>query len=231
MTSRSYLVAICIALVLLVTVEVDAQRPAGTRPSNLRVEYLLEPMSIDTVEPRLSWIIESGVRGRKQTAYQIIVSGSPANLTAGKGDLWDTGKVVSSNTIQIAYQGKPLKSRQDCYWKVRVWDEKDYPTAWSPANRWKMGLLEPSDWAAKWIGDKEPSVTDTSATMLRREFSITGKPGRAIIYASALGVYELRINGSRVGDQLLAPEFTDYHTRTNIRFMMSPRCSGPAGIQ
>lgn len=217
MTSRSYLVAICIALALLITVEVEAQRPAGARPSNLRVEYLFEPLSVDTVEPRLSWIIESGVRGTKQTAYQIIVSGSPANLAAGKGDLWDTGKVVSSNTILIAYQGKPLKSRQDCYWKVRVWDEKGNPTAWSPANRWKMGLLDPSDWSAKWIGDKEPSVTDTSAAMLRREFSITGKPGRAIIYASALGVYELRINGSRVGDQLLAPEFTDYHTRTQYQ--------------
>lgn len=189
----------------------------GVVVSSLRCEYLVDPLAIDTREPRLSWIVESPLRGARQTAYRIFVSSSPARLAAGDGDLWDTGKVRSDRTIQIVYQGKTLSSRQDCFWKVRVWDRADKPSAWSKPARWRMGLLEPSDWSAEWIGDKLPSVENVAATMLRREFTLTAKVKRAVIYASALGVYELRINGRRVGDQALAPEFTDYHTRTQYQ--------------
>src|SRR5438105_11601858 len=86
-------------------------------PAYLRCEYLVDPLAIETKEPRLSWIIESNARGTKQTAYQILVASSAANLAAHKGDLWDTGKVTSSQTIQIVYQGKPLSSRAQCFWK------------------------------------------------------------------------------------------------------------------
>jgi alpha-L-rhamnosidase len=175
------------------------------------------PLAVDTREPRLSWQIESNARGARQTAYQIIVATTAASLAANKGDLWDTGKVASNETIQIAYQGKPLQSRQQCSWKVRVWDQNDKASSWSKPARWSMGLMEPADWSAKWVGDKLPSVENISATMLRREFKLSSRPKRAIVYASALGVYELRINGKRVGDDLLAPEFTDYHSRTQYQ--------------
>ena len=183
-------------------------------PTSLRCEYLVSPLAVDTREPRFSWTIESGARGAKQTAYQIIVASSANNLAANKGDLWDTGKVASSQTIQIAYRGKPLGSRQECFWKVRVWDQNGKASAWSKPAQFKMGLLELPDWSAEWIGDKLPSVETVAATMLRREFNLAARVKRAIIYSSALGVYELRINGRRVGDSILAPEFTDYHTRT-----------------
>ncbi len=194
-----------------------AQRGGALSLSSLRCEYLTDPLSIDTREPRLSWHIESNARGARQTAYHIIAATTASDLAANKGELWDTGKVASNETIQIAYQGKPLQSRQHCFWKVRVWDQNDRASSWSETAQWAMGLMEPADWSAKWIGDKLPSVENISASMLRREFKISSKAKRAIVYASALGVYELHINGKRVGDQLLAPEFTDYHTRTQYQ--------------
>lgn len=194
-----------------------AQRGESVTVSTLRCEYLEAPLAIDTREPRLSWQIQSKTRGVRQTAYQIIVASTHARLASSSGELWDTGKVASNETNQIAYKGKPLVSRQECFWKVRVWDQNDKPSAWSLPERWAMGLLEQSDWSARWIGYKTPSIDDVSATMLRREFNLSSKAKRAIAYASALGAYELRINGQRVGDQLLAPEFTDYHTRTQYQ--------------
>ena len=194
-----------------------AQRASVVAASSLRCEYLTDPLSIDTREPRLSWQVESNTRGARQIAYHIIAATTAAGLAANKRDLWDTGKVASNQTIQIAYQGKPLQSRQRCFWKVRVWDQNDKASSWSETAQWSMGLMEPADWAAKWVGDKLPSVENVSATMLRREFKLSSRAKRAIVYASALGVYELHINGQRVGDQLLAPEFTDYHTRTQYQ--------------
>ena len=194
-----------------------AQGGPPVTASSLRCEYLVSPLAIDTREPRLSWQIQSTTRGAKQTAYQIIVASTRARLASNLGDLWDTGKVDSNETIQIAYQGKPLGSRQECFWKVRVWDQNNKPSRWSLPASWAMGLLEQSDWSAKWIGDRSPSVDDVSATMLRREFTLSSTVKRAILYATALGVYELRINGQRIGDQLLAPEFTDYNSRTQYQ--------------
>jgi alpha-L-rhamnosidase len=187
------------------------------KSSSLRCEYLVSPLAIDNREPRLSWTIESNVRGAKQSGYQIIVASSVAGLAEDKGDLWDTGKVSSSQTIQIAYHGEQLGSRQRCFWKVRVWDQNDRRSAWSKPEQWTMGLMEPTDWSAQWAGDKLPSIENVSSTMLRRSFKLPAKTKRAIVYASALGVYELRINGQRVGDQILAPEFTDYTTRTQYQ--------------
>src|SRR5260221_9658675 len=95
-----------------------AQQTRNTiTPSSLRCEYLVDPLAVDTREPRLSWTIESTARGAKQSAYQIITAGSASELAANKGSLWDTGKVVSNQTIQIVYQGNPLQSRQEVFWK------------------------------------------------------------------------------------------------------------------
>src|SRR5436190_15196561 len=91
---------------------------SNIKSSSLRCEYLVTPLAIDNREPRLSWTIESNVRGAKQTGYQIVVASNVARLAENKGDLWDTGKVTSSQTNQIAYHGQQLGSRQRCFWKV-----------------------------------------------------------------------------------------------------------------
>ena len=124
-------------------------------PAELRVEYLHKPLSIDSGYPRLYWIdraVDQTKKNLSQTAYQIVVASSEKNLKENIGDLWDTNKVKSDETVHIEYNGKELTSRQKCYWKVKVWDQKDSESEWSADHKWEMGLLKQSDWTAKWIG-------------------------------------------------------------------------------
>jgi len=123
---------------------------------DLRCEYRTNPLGIDSKQPRLSWIITSERRSQEQKAYQILVAGSKEKLLAGKADLWDSGKVESDKTNQVVYKGKPLQSRMQCYWMVRVWGRKGKASPWSEAALWTMGLLKKSEWQGKWIGYDEP---------------------------------------------------------------------------
>jgi alpha-L-rhamnosidase len=128
-----------------------------TSVKHLRCEYRSNPLGIDVAKSRLSWILESSKRGQMQTAYQILVATSEENLEQNNGDLWDSGKVDSNQSNQIVYKGKPLKSRTRCYWKLRIWDKDGKATAWSEPAMWTVGLLEKSDWQAKWIGYDTPT--------------------------------------------------------------------------
>lgn len=120
---------------------------------NLRCEYLKNPLGIDVEKPRLSWVIESARRGERQTAYHVLVASTPELLAKDQGDLWDSGRVESDQSIQVEYAGKPLASRTRCHWKVRAWDKDGKVSAWSEPALWTMGLLRPEDWqGAKWIG-------------------------------------------------------------------------------
>ncbi|MBN2131326.1 MAG: family 78 glycoside hydrolase catalytic domain [Sedimentisphaerales bacterium] len=119
---------------------------------NLRCEYLVDPLGVDVAQPRLSWAVQSRTRGRMQSAYRILVASRPGLLADDTGDLWDSGRVASDESIQIPYGGAPLLSQMRCYWKVRVWDDDNQPSRWSKPASWTMGLLDPSDWKARWIG-------------------------------------------------------------------------------
>lgn len=122
---------------------------------NLKCEYRVNPLGIDAVRPRLSWMLESPGRGARQTAYHVLVASTPEILAQDKGDLWDSGKVASDQSTQLEYAGKALDSRVSCHWKVRAWDAADKPGEWSKPATWSMGLLKPGDWSAKWIGRDE----------------------------------------------------------------------------
>ena len=198
----------------------------------LRCEYRVDPLGIDVCKPRLSWTLQSARRGERQTAYELRVSSSAARLAAGNADLWNTGKVASSATNQIVYSGEPLVSRMRCHWMVRVWDADDEASPWSLPALWSMGLLADDDWQADWIGLNEPnseSAPDANpfavaglshlATprYLRKACVVNGPIQRATVYVTALGLYELHLNGSRVGDHLLAPEWTNYHRRVQYQ--------------
>lgn len=192
-----------------------AQSSASTlRPTELRCEYLVNPLGIDTPRPRLTWVLESPPhdRGRSQTAFQILVATSEDGLRAGKGDLWNSGRIASSQSAQISYAGNPLPSRQHCWWKVRVWDEHGNPSVWSEPARWSMGLLAPNDWKGEWIGS-DLHIDDPHAVYLRREVKLAHRPIRATAYICGLGYYELYLNRKRVGDHLLDPAFTDFDKR------------------
>jgi len=135
------------------TIRADERLPKDKlMPGDLRCEYLVNPLGIGVAQPRLSWIVQSEERGQVQTAYRILVASDPKYLEDGRGDLWDTGKVTSNRSIQMVYEGKPLPSQMRCYWKVRVWDKGNMPSVWSKPALWTMGLLQPGQWQAKWIG-------------------------------------------------------------------------------
>lgn len=192
------------------------------RPNNLRCEYLVNPLGLDVESPRLSWILDAADslrRGIRQTAYRICVAKSVQALESGKPLVWDTGKVRSSSMNQIAYAGEALVSGAAYFWRVQVWDEKNKPSDWSEPASWSMGLLNESDWSAKWIeapGAREPYQLYPSP-LLRREFVLSQPVRRATVFVTALGLYELRLNGAKVGSQVLAPEWTDYHKRVQYQ--------------
>jgi alpha-L-rhamnosidase len=112
----------------LAATESQWQPPAVT---GLRCEYVENPLGIDVLEPRLSWLLADDRRGQRQTAYQVLVASSPDTLVRDRGDLWDSGKVHSDQSIHVQYSGKPLVSRQACWWKVRIWDKEGQPSLWS----------------------------------------------------------------------------------------------------
>jgi alpha-L-rhamnosidase len=151
-------VPLCVSLLLWFASGITTH--AATTVGDLRCEYLENPLGIDAIQPRLSWVLDSTERGQRQTARQILVASSEANLQADKGDLWDSGKVVSDQSTQVRYAGKPLASRAECFWKVRVWDKDGKASAWSKPAYWTMGLLNPSDWKAKWLGLEGADVTN-----------------------------------------------------------------------
>jgi hypothetical protein len=180
---------------------------ATLSPADLRCDYAVDPLGVDSPNPRLFWTVESKERGQKQTACQILVASSPGLLAKDQGDLWDSGKVASDETIQIPYAGQPLKSSQEVFWKVRVWDVNEKVSAWSKPAAWTMGLLNPNDWQAKWITFP---TTNFETLLLRREFVV--KPGlkRALVNVCGLGQYELTLNGKKTGDDFLSPGWTKY---------------------
>ena len=186
--------------------------------SRLRVEYKRNPV-IDEMHPRLSWILESGDIGQKQTAYRILVATVPEKLSPGSADLWDSQKIYGDITYEIEYQGKPLKSGEICYWKVKSWDKDGNSSQWSRTAKWEMGLLDKAEWKAKWIGLNLNDLGKGSiyhlppAPYLRKRININGKIKKARLYVSALGLYEFYINGQRIGNDYLTPGWTDYNKR------------------
>jgi alpha-L-rhamnosidase len=174
---------------------------------DLRCDYAVNPLGVDSAHPRLFWKLKSDERGQKQTACEILVASSPEKLAREQGDVWDSGRMMSAETIQVSYAGAPLFSSEQVFWKVRVWDAHGQPSAWSMPATWTMGLLAKSDWQAKWI---DAVTTNLPSLLLRREWDV--KPGlkRALVNVCGLGEYELTLNGKKVGDEFLTPGWTKY---------------------
>jgi alpha-L-rhamnosidase len=164
--------------VLTSCIETDPPNAGSIRLADLRCEYLVDPLGIDEVKPRFSWkLIDSNEkRGQKQTAYRLLAASSRDKLDKNVGDLWDTGRVRSDRSIHVAYDGKELTSRMQCFWKVMVWDKDGKASDWSDPAKWTMGLLKPDDWSAQWIGLTPPlkgkDVTITKASYQTLDASI-----------------------------------------------------------
>ena len=169
---------------------------------NLKTEYLIDPVGIDIKNPRLMWNCEGG---KKQTAYRIVAASD------GK-TVWDSGK-VSSSSMRAEYP-KELDSRRRVEWTVTLWDEEDKEGEPSDSAFFETGLLRATDWKAKWIsGDYKPDKkTRYPVDCFRKTFRASGVV-RARLYATACGLYEIELNGKKVGDALFAPGSTDYRKR------------------
>ena len=177
------------------------------RPNELRCEYAVDPLGIDVRRPRLSWLTPAQPCGYLQSAYRIVVAGSSAALRAGAELIWDSGKIASERSVNVPYAGRALGSGERCWWRVRTWDPEDRAGAWSEAAWFEMGLLEADDWQGTWIAAQR----GISAPLLRTEVTLGAAPARARLYLCGLGYYELRINGAKVGRQVLDPASTYYH--------------------
>lgn len=194
----------------------------GITVSDLQCEMLTNPEGIDVTQPRLSWQLKANVNQIAQTAYQITVASTLENLNADKGDLWDSGKVETDESVNIIYKGKRLENRQDAFWKVKVWTNK--AAVESTDAHFSMGILTYADWkSTRWIGYDKASSGDSitqfsrlSARYLRKELAIKKSVKKAKVYIMGMGLYELYINGKKIGDQVLAPVPTDY--TKNIKY-------------
>lgn len=315
MSFRTFQLLFFISFSLVVFADASVGRFShhGIAAGHLRCEYKDDPLGIDVRVPRLSWLVESSQRYQYQSAYRILVASSPELLARDAGDLWDTSKVNSDASTHIVYEGIALASRQHVFWKVKLWNQADQASAWSEPAEWSMGLLEPSDWQADWIGydaipehpieqrstikvakatygiaDRPEQQVDVSQKIaefvssgqfdfkvsndlvekdpargrvkvldleyeingevrkrlikenqpfsflaskrphllnrtylpsphLRREFNVGELVERAMLYVTAEGVFEMRLNGQRVSDEYLMPGWTDYPTRLYYR--------------
>ena len=198
-------------LLLFLPVGMRAQLCVGS----LRVEHCVNPSVVDVPQPRLSWVNEpknERVQGQRQTAYRIVVASSEEKLGKGDYDLWDSGKVSSDVSVLVPYGGRELTSGQDCYWKVQTWDVKGKRSKWSEVAHWGMGLLKPEEWRAKWITARQAQ----GAPLFRKAFTLTRKVQKAKAFVTAGGYFELYVNGQRVGEDVMVPNFTNYTTREGL---------------
>lgn len=210
--------------------------------TDLRCEDRRNPMGVESSVPHLSWVLRSSKRGECQAAYQVLVATSPESLTDDTADLWNSGKVETSQSTQVIYNGKPLPSMAVCYWTVRVWGNDGRESSWADYAFWVMGVLTSREWAARWIG----AISDVEANLppgkhyhlylpendaddpwlrrhpladasiyLRKEIFVSEGLTRATVYICGLGAFELQVNGEHAGDHFLEPAWTDYANRCN----------------
>jgi len=178
---------------------------------DVTVEYKKNPTGIDTRKPRFSWKITGTGTGIMQTAYSIRVA-TDQKFPKSKM-IWQSGKRGSDESVLIEYNGPALKSGQKYFWQVKVWDNKKRQSKWSETAYWETGLLSPSDWKAKWIEMQGDTLRYAPSPHFRKEFSVTKPVAKATVYVTSHGLYELHLNGKKVGDQVLTPGWTSYGKR------------------
>ncbi|MFM8983246.1 MAG: alpha-L-rhamnosidase N-terminal domain-containing protein, partial [Spartobacteria bacterium] len=200
--------------VLLLALALTASLHAA-EVEKLRCEFRTDPLAIDAARPGLSWKLETRnlklERGIKQTAYQILVASTPEILAKDQGDLWDSGKVASDQSVHVDYSGKPLASGMLCHWKVKAWttdaDGEEEATEWSAPAFWRMGVLQATDWRGKWISHDDENLN--IAPWMRKSFDLPAAPSRAFVTVNIAGYAELYINGQIVGADVLTPAISD----------------------
>ncbi|MCV9386641.1 glycoside hydrolase family 78 protein [Reichenbachiella ulvae] len=201
-TSNPYITFISVIIIILICVACGTSQ---IQVNDLKCEYKSEPLGIDNTSPRLSWKLVDPYqqRGQNQTDYHVLVASSMDKLSSEEGDLWDTGKTESQQSVNVIYDGKTLTSNQECFWKVRVWDKDGKPSDWSESSRFSIGLLTSDDWQGEWILKDDQLKTDHN--WYRKNFNLKGEVQSAFVYLASFGYHELYVNGQKVGDEVLNP--------------------------
>ncbi len=217
---RVLVVAVLSSFVAGTPGEASSARGALT-VGRLRWDGRDRPLGYIQFEPRLGWVVSASRRGQKQIAYQVLVASDPAKLRPGRADIWDSEKVASPESINVRYGGPTPQARQRAYFTVRVWDRDDRPSPFAPPSWWEVGLLD-EEWEGQWIGRPMapggvPEAFDRSVTHVRKTFAVAKPIQRARLYASAFGAYAISINGSRAGNDVLAPGYTDFEKRVSFQ--------------
>ncbi|PTQ95759.1 alpha-L-rhamnosidase-like protein [Mucilaginibacter yixingensis] len=197
--------------------------------ANLHCEYATNPQGVENPAPKLSWELQSDGRGVMQTGYRILVADNISALNAGTGNIWDSKKVNSTASLQVAYAGKPLTSAKTYFWKVMTWDNQGHQSTWSTPAQWQMGLLNKADWkGAQWIaytrlrdsshfvplihlrGPKKLGPENDTLPLLRKTFAVASGLKKATLYICGLGHFDLSLNGKKVGNNFLDQGWTFY---------------------
>jgi alpha-L-rhamnosidase len=207
--------ALCI--VIGVSFNVPVVTAATSKPERLTCESIVNPLGIDTTNPRLGWWLTSADRNQKQTAYEIIVGDVLADVQNGKASVWSTSKVPSSQSIQIEFNGNKLKPRTRYYWRVRVYDQNNVPSSWSDVAWFETGMMDDKNWTSKWIDDgkqqparDEDYYKEDPMPLFRKNFNATKSIQSARLYVSGVGYYEAYLNGKKVSENVLDPGWTTY---------------------
>ncbi len=192
----------------------------------------VNPIAIEDTNPLLSWVVYADGFNREQSAFHVLVASKEDLLNEDAADLWNSGKITSSQSAHVKYQGNKLLPTQKYFWKVKIWDETGKVSDWSPVNGFEMALMEESNWGnAKWISlsndtrtsehrfreyqtgnMKEPvMVTSQPAAYFRNVINVEKQIKSARAYICGLGYYELYINGEKTGDHVLDPAPSNYY--------------------
>ncbi|MCE5205275.1 MAG: glycoside hydrolase family 78 protein [Porphyromonadaceae bacterium] len=195
----------------LLIILIDFQSYSQVTVKNLKCEYLENPIGLDEPHPRFTWQMDLNTPGNCQLAYELAVGTDAKEVASGRGDVWESG-VVDSSVIPVVYGGEELNPFTRYFWSVRVKDERQQWSAWSLPHFFETGMMEQHRWKGKWITDTY-DFNVKPAAYFRRAFTTEKTIKSARVYIVAAGLYELSINGKRIGDHRLDPTYTRFDRR------------------
>lgn len=195
-------------VLLILSISAHAEK---VRPVALKCEHLVNPLGIDVKNPRLSWMLSDKRQGAKQTAYRIWVGKDSAMVSQQKGATWDSGKILSGRSL-IIFNGNSLKPFSKYYWSVQLWDLEGKKTVAAAVSSFETGMMGMENWKGTWISDGN-NIDTRSAPYFRKVFVPSKKIRSARAYIVAAGLYELYLNGTKVGNHRLDPMYTRFDRR------------------
>jgi len=187
------------------------EKVSRAKIKNLKCEHLDQPVGIDSPTPRFMWQIENDNHGLKQISYKITIGTDSIKVATGKGNAWDSRKINTQQSL-IVYTGPRLNPFTKYYWSVKIWDDKNIPSKWSEVASFETGMMEPKNWRGDWISDTR-DIHLKPAPWFRKEFTTKKTIQSARAYIADGGLYELYINGQKVGNHRLDPMYTRFDRR------------------